>query len=162
MSEPPLELPVDSDVDLHTPQHRSELQRRPRAVLAATAAGGAAGSLARYGVDLTFPTTTGGFPWSTFGINVSGCLLIGVLMVLITDVWPDRQLLRPLLGVGVLGGFTTFSFHVLEAHHLIEAGAWATALAYLAGTAVTAVLAALGGIAATRRLVRTPTVRVAS
>jgi hypothetical protein len=42
MSELSPELPVDSDVDLHTPQHRSELQRRPWAVLAAIAAGGPA------------------------------------------------------------------------------------------------------------------------
>jgi fluoride exporter len=121
-----------------------------------------AGSLARYGVDLTSPTTTGGFPWSTFAVNVTGSLSIGVLMVLVSDVWPGRRLLRPLLGAGLLGGFTTFSFHVLEAHRLLEASAWATALAYLAGTAVTAVLAAYAGIAATRRLVRTPAVRTPS
>lgn len=44
--------------------------------------GGGVGGLARYGLGLWFPSGSGGFPWTTFGVNVSGCLLIGVLLVL--------------------------------------------------------------------------------
>ncbi len=128
-------------------------QSRPWAVLAVIGAGGALGSLARFGVEQVFPTAPSGFPWATFGVNVAGCLLIGGLMVLANEVRTPQRLLRPFLGVGVLGGFTTFSFHVLEAHGLLEARAAGTALAYLAATAVVAVVAAYAGMATTRRLI---------
>lgn len=78
-------------------------------MLAAISAGGVTGSLARYALAEVYPHRLGGFAWATFGINVSGCLLIGVVMVLVTDLWPTRTLLRPFLGTGVLGGCTTFS-----------------------------------------------------
>ncbi len=51
-------------------------------MLAIISAGGVAGALARYGLTAAFPHTTEEFAWATFGINASGCLLIGVLMVL--------------------------------------------------------------------------------
>jgi fluoride exporter len=128
-------------------------QSRPWPVLAAIGAGGALGSLARFGVEQVIPTVPGGFPWSTFVVNIAGCLLIGSLMVLVTEVRTRQRLLRPFLGVGVLGGFTTFSFHVLEAHGLFEARQVATAMAYLSATPVVAVLAAYAGMTATRRLI---------
>lgn len=77
-------------------------------VLAVISAGGVTGALARYGLAEAFPHAVDRFAWATFGINVSGCLLIGVLMVLVTEVWSTRWLLRPFLGTGVLGGYTTF------------------------------------------------------
>jgi CrcB protein len=119
-------------------------------VLAVISAGGVAGTLTRYGLTEAFPSTAAGFAWATFGINVSGCLLIGVLMVLVTDVWPTRRLLRPFLGTGVLGGYTTFSTYILDIQHLLAAGAARTALAYLAGTLLTALAAVYAGITLTR------------
>ena len=109
--------------------------------LGAIAAGGALGAVARYGIAVALPARSGGFPWATFGTNVLGCLLIGLLMALITRGWADRRLVRPFLGVGVLGGFTTFSTYTAEARGLFDSGAVGTALAYLAGTVVAAVLA---------------------
>ena len=50
-------------------------------VVAAVAAGGVVGSLARWGVALALPTAPGDFPWATFGVNVLGSLLMGVLVV---------------------------------------------------------------------------------
>jgi len=128
--------------------------RRSRAgaawlVLAVISAGGVAGALARYGLTEAFPSAAAGFAWATFGINVSGCLLIGVLMVLVTEVWPTRRLLRPFLGTGVLGGYTTFSTYILDIQHLLAAGAPRTALAYLAGTLLTALAAVYAGITLT-------------
>jgi len=122
----------------------------PWPVLAAVSAGGVAGSLARYGLGQTFPPAPTGFPWATFGINVSGCLLIGVLMVLVTDVWPSRRLLRPFLGTGLLGGYTTFSAYIVDIQHLLGAGAARTALAYLAGTLLAALAATYLGVSAAR------------
>jgi len=69
-------------------------------VLGVIAAGGAAGALARYGLAL--PHRPDGWPWATFITNLSGCLLIGVLMALIDQLRPHR-LVRPFIGIGVLG-----------------------------------------------------------
>ena len=125
----------------------------PVAVLGAVAAGGALGSLVRWGLGLSFPPGPTGFPWATFSINVSGCLLIGALMVAVTDVWPGRRLVRPFLGVGVLGGYTTFSTYVVDIGRLLAGGAPVTALAYLVATVVAALAATYAGTALTRRLI---------
>jgi CrcB protein len=117
------------------------------------AVGGAVGALARYGIGRVLPTEPGRFPWGTFAVNVTGCLLIGVLMVLVTDVFTTRPLLRPFVGVGVLGGFTTFSTYANEIRGLLRPGSIPVAFAYLAVTLVGALLAVLVGMIATRRLV---------
>lgn len=111
-------------------------------VLAAVAAGGAVGACGRYGASLLWPVTAGGFPWSTFAVNASGCALIGVFMALLDSGRPAPPLLRPFLATGVLGGFTTFSTWALELRQLAGHGAYGTAVACLAGT----LAAALGGV----------------
>src|SRR5690348_233451 len=98
------EVPLDSDVDLRVGAQRHELVRGQGPVLVAIAIGGGLGALARYGLSQLLPTRPGEFPWATFFTNVLGCLLIGVLMVLITERWTVHRLVRPFLGVGVLGG----------------------------------------------------------
>lgn len=123
-------------------------------MLAAISAGGVVGSLARYALTEAFPQPPGGFGWATFGVNVSGCLLIGVLMVLVEQVWTGRRLLRPFLGVGVLGGFTTFSAYVVDVQQALAAGAARTGLAYLAATLAGALAAAWTGAAVTAWAVR--------
>ena len=139
------------------------LQNQPVSVLGAIAVGGGFGALARYGLTQLLPTPPGHFPWATFTTNVLGCLLIGVLMVLITEVRPAHRLVRPFLGVGVLGGFTTFSTYAVEIRELLRPGTVGVAFAYLAGTLVAALLAVLAGTWATRSLTRTrPTAEVAS
>ena len=75
----------------------------PVAALAAVAAGGALGALARYGLTEAFPDSPAGFPWTVFAINVAGSALLALLPVL--AVVRRRPLLTPLLGPGVLGGF---------------------------------------------------------
>jgi CrcB protein len=146
-------LPIDSDVDLHVERQRTEVFRTHGAVLAAISVGGAVGSLARYGLGVAFPPGRTGFPWATFGINAVGSLLIGVLMVLVVEVWEAHPLIRPFLGVGILGGFTTFSTYVVDVQRLVDAGAAGTALAYLAGTLVAAVAAVYVGLTVTRTAV---------
>lgn len=122
----------------------------PWPVMAAISAGGAVGALARYGLVQMFPPAPGRFPVATFATNTLGCLLIGVLMVLVVQVWPGQRLIRPFLGVGVLGGFTTFSTYVVDIQRLVAARAAGVALAYLAGTLLAALLAVMVGVAATR------------
>jgi CrcB protein len=128
--------------------------RPPWAVLGAVSAGGAVGAVARYGLGVALPHRPGTYPWATFLVNVTGCLLIGVLMVLMAEVWAAHRLLRPFLGTGLLGGYTTFSTYVVDTRRLVDAGAPATAAAYLAGTLAVALLATYLGVLATRALTR--------
>ncbi|MEW2360019.1 CrcB family protein [Spirillospora sp. NPDC029432] len=143
---------IDPDVDLHDPGQRAELSRAPWSTLGAIAAGGVAGALARYGVAEAFGHPSGAFAWATFTVNVSGCLLIGILMVAITEVRAAHRLTRPFLGVGVLGGYTTFSTYAVDAQRAVEAGSAGTALVYLAVTPVCALAAVLAGVRLARAL----------
>ena len=120
----------------------------------AVAVGGALGALARWGVGLGLPTTPGAFPWGTFLINVVGCVAIGVLLVVVTELRTAHPLVRPFLATGVLGGFTTFSTFSVDAQHLLLGGHVGVGVAYLAGTLVAAVAATWLGAAAARRFGR--------
>jgi CrcB protein len=146
--------PIDSDVDLHVAAQRVELVRHHGPVLGVIAVGGGLGALARYGLALVLPTRPGHFPWATFITNVLGCLLIGVLMVVVTEILPAHRLVRPFLGVGVLGGFTTFSTYTVEIRGLLAPGTVGIAFVYLAGTLLGAMLAVLAGVLTTRALYR--------
>jgi CrcB protein len=122
--------------------------------LVAISAGGALGALSRYGVSELVPHGAGEWPWATWFANVSGSLLIGVLMAVITEVWPRQRLVRPFLGVGVLGGYTTFSTAMVEVQQLVADGAPRTALLYLGGTALTALVAVAVGWTAAGAAIR--------
>lgn len=124
--------------------------------LAAVAAGGAAGALARYGLGLALPHPDGAFPWATFTVNVTGCLLIGVLIVLVTEWRPGHPLARPLLGSGVLGGYTTFSTYAVDAHVLLGAGRLGAAAGYVVGTLVAALVATWLGMRLARAVTGLP------
>jgi fluoride exporter len=121
----------------------------PRTELAAVSAGGAVGALVRYVVLLVWPTRGGGFPWATFAVNVTGCLLIGLLMALVTH--PVR---RAFLGPGLLGGFTTFSTHAEEVRGLLSWSRPALGVVYLAATLLTALSAVAAGRWLARRVRR--------
>jgi fluoride exporter len=124
------------------------------AAAAAVAVGGALGALARWAVGLALPASPGAFPLGTFLINVVGCLLMGVLVVHVSEVREAHPLVRPFLGVGVLGGFTTFSTFATDGTALLDGGHLAVGGLYLAGTAVASVGAAALGLAVARRLAR--------
>ena len=120
-------------------------------VVAMVSLGGAVGATARYGASLLWPAQTGGFPWTTFWINVVGCAVIGVFLVLVTEVWATHRLVRPFFGTGVLGGFTTFSTYAVDIQKLVDEGHPTTALAYLAATLLAALAAVWLAMTATRR-----------
>src|SRR5476649_1588726 len=90
--------------------------------------GGGFGACLRYTLGVTFKRQgwTADFPWHTFTINVIGSFALGILAV----VCRDRTPWLLLLGVGVCGGFTTFSAFSIEAVELIEANRWPALLAY--------------------------------
>ncbi len=119
-------------------------------VVAAVALGGAAGAAARYAATLGWPTPAGAFPWTVLWVNVAGCAAVGVLMVIVTEVRTAHPLVRPFLGTGVLGGFTTFSTYAVDVRDLLEDGRAAAGLACLAATPVVALTAVWSAAAATR------------
>ncbi|PSK99794.1 CrcB protein [Haloactinopolyspora alba] len=120
------------------------------------AAGGVLGAEARYGLGVLADETavSSGWPWATFVQNVTGCLLIGAVMAVLLDLTAPHRLARPFLGVGVLGGYTTFSTYAVDVQQMLGDGRAATALLYLAGTPIAAVLAVWTGSAAARAAAR--------
>jgi fluoride exporter len=89
------------------------------------AVGGALGSMARFFVSSAFARLVGeAFPWGTIIVNISGCLLIGILA---TVSGPDGRLevapdFRQFLLIGICGGYTTFSSFSLQTLNLIRNG----------------------------------------
>jgi CrcB protein len=104
---------------------------RPR-VLLAVAVGGALGACLRHLLNLEAPDRPGAFPWTTFGINVVGCFLLALLPA--SAAVRRHLLLPPLLGTGVLGGFTTLSAYSEQTRALYADGHSALAGLYLVGT----------------------------
>jgi fluoride exporter len=146
---------IDSDVDLHDARQRQETSPHEWDLIAATAAGGIIGAEARYGLARAIPHSPDAFPWSTLLVNVTGCLLIGVLMVVLLELITPHRLLRPFLGVGVLGGFTTYSTFAVDVQQLVLAHRPGIAIAYGVLTVLACIAAVwlAGGL--TRALART-------
>ncbi|MGW1838109.1 fluoride efflux transporter CrcB [Streptomyces sp. BBFR2] len=151
--EPVCDDPVDPGTGVPPPARRRTPRSGQGAVVGAVALGGALGACARYGATLLWPTPDGGFPWTTLVVNSAGCAVIGVFMVIITEVWAAHRLVRPFFGTGVLGGFTTFSTYAVEIQRLVADGRARAGLAYLALTLVAALVSVTLAATVTRRLV---------
>lgn len=127
---------IDRDVDLHDPHQVRETTPRQWDLVLATAAGGVLGAEARYGIGLAVPHDPRAFPWSTVIVNTTGSLLIGALMVILLELTSPHRLARPFLGVGVLGGYTTYSTFAVEVQRLVLAHRPLVALGYLLTTVI--------------------------
>ncbi|MDP8932300.1 MAG: CrcB family protein [Actinomycetota bacterium] len=97
---------------------------------AGVAAGGLVGTALRAAVAAGFPVDSGVWPWGTFVANLTGTLLLGYLLTRFLVAAPRTTLTIPLLCVGVLGSYTTFSTFVVEVARLIDAGRPAVGVAY--------------------------------
>lgn len=116
-------------------------------VLLSVALGGAIGSLVRYFVagwvqSAAWP----GFPWGIFVVNISGGFIMGLIVELGALKLNFTPELRAFLTVGILGGYTTFSTFSLDSALLLERGAYGSAAAYVAGSAVLSILALFAGM----------------
>lgn len=121
--------------------------------LIAVTIGGAAGSAGRYLVSDAFLRAYGpGFPWGTLAVNLIGGLLMGILVGILARQSDGGEQTRLLLGVGVLGGFTTFSAFGLETWLMIERGQAVSAFAYVVASVIGAVILTGTGLFAVRSL----------
>lgn len=120
-------------------------------VVLSVAVGGVVGALARYLVEVGLATPEGHFPWATLLVNVTGSAILGALLVWIRRRFPRHRLLRPFLGTGIIGAYTTFSTFAVEADELVRGGHVLTASLYVVASLVAGLGAALAGIAAARR-----------
>ena len=119
-------------------------------VLAVIALGGSAGSVARWALGQALRPSPNGFPWATVAENLSGAFALGLLMVWLTARWPSARYLQPLLAVGLLGGYTTFSTYMLDTRGLLAAGRPGLAAGYLFGTVVLGLVGVFLGVLAGR------------
>jgi fluoride exporter len=115
-------------------------------VVVSVAVGGALGAVSRYGLDRVIEQRSeSSFPWSTFVINVSGCLLVGFLVAALVDRRSAPEWVRAGLVVGFCGGYTTFSTFGQETLDLIEADEVVLAVLNVCASVVLGVLAVLAG-----------------
>lgn len=118
--------------------------------------GGAAGTLARHGVN-EWIAPGWLFPLATMTVNVTGSFLLGLVLTALalrSDEDESRRRLRLLLGTGFLGGYTTYSTMAVETDQLLRDGHGWLAVTYIASAAVLGVLAAICGAVTAKALVR--------
>jgi fluoride exporter len=113
------------------------------------------GGMLRHGVNVAATRTLGSdFPWGIFIINVSGCLLMGLIAGWLAfrtqHGW--SQDVRLLLTTGVLGGYTTFSAFSLDFATLWERGAQANAIVYVLASVILSLAAVFLGLTIVRVL----------
>jgi len=120
-------------------------------VLAVIFIGGCAGGVARYALDKNWPAGAGDFPWAIFSINTSGAFVLSLVIVIAADVLPSRYL-RPLLGTGFCGAFTTFSSIVVTFDELVAHHHPGVAVGYLAASIGAGLAAAWLGLVAGRTI----------
>ena len=110
--------------------------------------GGMIGSVARYkaGGWVLHLTSLEKFPYSTFAVNITGCLAVGVLAGLVEKHdWFSADA-RIFLFTGLLGGFTTFSAFGLDALYLLRRGEMMTAISYASLSVILGLAAAWAGL----------------
>lgn len=140
--------PIDPDA-VPRRRRRRPLWTRPR-ILAAVATGGALGACARYELALMLTTSPAHFPLSTFVINVSGSLVLGLLLALVIERWRPSEYVRPFAATGFLGAYTTWSTFMVDTDNLIRTGHAVVAAAYVAASLVAGLLAVYVGMTLAR------------
>jgi len=115
--------------------------------------GGFLGANARYAMGRLVADRLGsGYPWGTFLVNLTGSVLIGVLLTILLDRAVADPFWRLVLVIGFLGGYTTFSSYTFEAVALAMGGKWVAAAIYVLGSNVLGLAACGAGIALARNV----------
>lgn len=115
--------------------------------IAALSLGGVFGVNARYWLSVgILRWTNPEFPWPTFLINVSGCLVIGIVSAVLTHGEHPHPQIRLMVVTGFLGGYTTFSSYALEGVRLIEQGRGELGMIYVFGSVAMGLAAAMLGL----------------
>jgi len=122
-------------------------------VIAAVAVGSALGGVARYLISGWVQNGSHTFPWGTLVVNLTGCLVLGVLVRWLGDVADSAQW-RLFLVIGFCGSYTTFSTFSFEAVQLVRDRDWTAAVGYLTASLIGGILALAVGLAATDWLLR--------
>jgi CrcB protein len=127
------------------------------AASAYVALGGGTGAVLRYQIGRLMthwlgPERITAFPWGTMTINVTGSVLMGVLAGILARHGEGGEFWRLLIGIGVLGGYTTFSSFSLELILLIERQAWGFAFAYALGSVLAGAIGLWLGLLAMRAI----------
>jgi CrcB protein len=124
-----------------------------RLLLLATV-GGAIGAAMRYLLSFAFLSfeRLAAFPWATLTINVSGSVLMGILVGIFLRHWPNAIGMRIFLTTGVLGGFTTFSAFAMEVVALTERGQPVAATAYVVASVGLSIAGCLLGLLAVKTI----------
>ena len=122
-------------------------------IIIQVAVGGALGAVSRFLVNFAFDQTVGSeFPYATMAVNVGGSFLLGVVFVLLGGISGETSRFAPLIMVGFLGGFTTFSTYSLDSWTLFQSGRITEAALYIFGSAFLSLAAIVAGIVLTRSL----------
>jgi fluoride exporter len=108
--------------------------------------GGAIGAALRFGLSRVFPVGASSWPWPTFAANLLGGLLMGMLAAWLLRTGAPGENIRLFLGVGVLGGFTTFSAFSLEMAQMIQRGQASLATVYALTSVALALIALFAGM----------------
>ncbi|MEX0776150.1 MAG: fluoride efflux transporter CrcB [Phycisphaeraceae bacterium] len=118
------------------------------------AVAGAAGTLARYGLAGLVHRWPGSseFPWGTLVVNAAGCLLFGVVWGLAEYRHVISDDLRPIILIGFMGAFTTFSTFAFETTHMLQGAQWGYAAANIVAQNVLGVIMVLAGFALARAI----------
>ena len=116
------------------------------------ALGGGLGAAARGCVSQAMPVRGDGWPVATFLINVTGSFALGLLAGWLTTRGEGGEPWRLFLGVGVLGGFTTFSAYSLETMRMIERSDWLSASTYALGSVLAGLAAVALGLVVAKRI----------
>jgi fluoride exporter len=140
----------------HAPEDVPEpAAARWRALLtpyAAISAGGLLGANARYLAGQWAARWPGPFPWGTLLINVTGSLVLGFFLTLVTERFIGRAVTRLFVATGFLGAYTTFSTFGVETITLAQHHLYGDAIAYVATSLVLGLAAVVAGAAAARAM----------
>lgn len=158
MTDVPIEdgvgVPVTPKYQERLAAQRSRQRRAQGVILVALGCGGVMGAVGRYAVSLAIPTAVNHFPWSTFIINLSGSAVLGFLLILLIEQFPRGRLVRPLVGSGVIGAYTTFSTLEVDTLLLFRGHDIATGFLYLTSSLLGGLVAVWLGMNAARLFIR--------